>query len=33
MMHLFLGIPATSIRLAPFVTGANHLPPFTAGMA
>lgn len=26
MMHLLLGLPAQSIRLAPFVTGANHLP-------
>lgn len=30
MMHLLLGIPATSIRLAPFVTGVNHVPPLTA---
>ncbi|MBE2223502.1 MAG: DUF4445 domain-containing protein [Anaerolineae bacterium] len=30
MMHLLLGIPAESIRLAPFVTAVNHLPAFTA---
>jgi uncharacterized 2Fe-2S/4Fe-4S cluster protein (DUF4445 family) len=30
MMHLFLGIPAESIRLAPFVTGVNHVPTITA---
>ncbi|MFM8321314.1 MAG: ASKHA domain-containing protein, partial [Chloroflexota bacterium] len=30
MMHLFLGIPANSIRLAPFVTAANHLPLLSA---
>ena len=30
MMHLLLGIPAESIRLTPFVTAVNHLPPFTA---
>ncbi len=30
MMHLLLGIPAESIRLSPFVTAVNHLPPFTA---
>lgn len=30
MMHLLLGIPASSIRLSPFVTAANHLPSFTA---
>jgi uncharacterized 2Fe-2S/4Fe-4S cluster protein (DUF4445 family) len=30
MMHLLLGIPAGSIRLSPFVTAVNHLPPFTA---
>lgn len=30
MMHLLLGIPADSIRLAPFVTAVNHLPLFTA---
>jgi uncharacterized 2Fe-2S/4Fe-4S cluster protein (DUF4445 family) len=26
MVHLFLAIPATQIRLAPFITVANHLP-------
>jgi uncharacterized 2Fe-2S/4Fe-4S cluster protein (DUF4445 family) len=26
MIHLLLGIPATSIRLSPFVTAVNHLP-------
>jgi uncharacterized 2Fe-2S/4Fe-4S cluster protein (DUF4445 family) len=26
MMHLLLGIPAESIRLAPFVTAINHVP-------
>jgi uncharacterized 2Fe-2S/4Fe-4S cluster protein (DUF4445 family) len=26
MMHLFLGIPAASIRLSPFVTTMNHMP-------
>lgn len=26
MMHLLLGIPATSIRLTPFVTTVNHIP-------
>ncbi len=26
MTHLLLGIPANSIRLAPFVTAANHIP-------
>ncbi len=31
MTHLLLGIPASSIRLAPFVTGANHIPLFRAG--
>lgn len=30
MMHLFLDIPATSIRLSPFVTVINHLPLLTA---
>jgi uncharacterized 2Fe-2S/4Fe-4S cluster protein (DUF4445 family) len=29
MMHLLLGIPADSIRLSPFVTAVNHLPPFS----
>lgn len=26
MIHLFLGIPASSIRLSPFVTAVNHVP-------
>ena len=30
MIHLLLGIPAGSIRLSPFVTAVNHLPPLTA---
>ena len=30
MMHLLLGIPAVSIRLTPFVTAINHIPPLTA---
>ena len=30
MMHLLLDIPASSIRLAPFVTAINHVPPLTA---
>ncbi len=30
MTHLLLGIPATSIRLSPFVTGLNQTPPLTA---
>ena len=30
MMHLFLGIPAISIRLSPFVTAVNELPFFTS---
>ncbi len=30
MMHLLLGIPAGSIRLSPFVTAVNHIPPLTA---
>ena len=30
MMHLLLGIPANSIRLTPFVTAINHIPPLTA---
>lgn len=30
MMHLLLNIPASSIRLAPFVTAINHVPPLTA---
>jgi len=32
MTHLFLGIPATSIRLAPFITAVNQPPIITAGM-
>jgi uncharacterized 2Fe-2S/4Fe-4S cluster protein (DUF4445 family) len=30
MMHLLLDIPAASIRLAPFVTAINHVPPLKA---
>jgi uncharacterized 2Fe-2S/4Fe-4S cluster protein (DUF4445 family) len=30
MMHLFLEIPAVSIRLSPFVTAANQIPVFAA---
>jgi uncharacterized 2Fe-2S/4Fe-4S cluster protein (DUF4445 family) len=30
MMHLLLNMPAASIRLAPFVTGINHVPPLKA---
>jgi uncharacterized 2Fe-2S/4Fe-4S cluster protein (DUF4445 family) len=30
MMHLLLGIPAASIRLAPFVTAVNHVPTLSA---
>jgi uncharacterized 2Fe-2S/4Fe-4S cluster protein (DUF4445 family) len=30
MMHLLLGIPATSIRLTPFVTAINHVPTLTS---
>jgi uncharacterized 2Fe-2S/4Fe-4S cluster protein (DUF4445 family) len=30
MIHLFLGIPATSIRLSPFITGINNIPPISA---
>lgn len=30
MMHLLLGLPADSIRLAPFVTGVNHVPTLIA---
>ena len=30
MMHLLLGIPATSIRLAPFITALNKVPSLTA---
>ncbi len=31
MMHLFLGIPASSIRLSPFITAVNQPPIVTAG--
>ncbi len=30
MLHLLLGIPATSIRLTPFVTAVNHFPELTS---
>ena len=30
MTHLFLGIPAASIRLSPFITSVNQVPRFTA---
>ncbi len=30
MMHLLLGIPASTIRLSPFITTVNHLPLMTA---
>jgi len=30
MIHLFAGIPPESIRLMPFITAANQLPPFPA---
>lgn len=30
MTHLFLGLPAASIRLSPFVTTVNHVPLLTA---
>ena len=30
MMHLLLGIPAASIRLSPFITAVNNLPPMEA---
>jgi len=30
MTHLLLGIPASSIRLSPFITGLNQVPPLTA---
>jgi uncharacterized 2Fe-2S/4Fe-4S cluster protein (DUF4445 family) len=30
MIHLLLAIPAESIRLQPFITAANHLPPLLA---
>jgi len=29
MIHLLLGIPASSIRLSPFITTANHMPPLS----
>jgi len=31
MTHLFLGIPASSIRLSPFITAVNQPPTLTAG--
>ena len=31
MTHLLLGIPASSIRLSPFITGLNQAPLLTAG--
>lgn len=31
MIHLFLGIPASSIRLSPFITAVNQPPLITAG--
>jgi uncharacterized 2Fe-2S/4Fe-4S cluster protein (DUF4445 family) len=31
MTHLFLGIPASSIRLSPFITAVNQAPLLTAG--
>jgi len=30
MIHLFAGIPPESIRLMPFITVVNHVPPFPA---
>ncbi len=30
MMHLLLKIPAVSIRLSPFVTAVNHIPPLAS---
>lgn len=30
MMHLLLGIPAASIRLSPFITSVNRVPPLCA---
>jgi uncharacterized 2Fe-2S/4Fe-4S cluster protein (DUF4445 family) len=30
MIHLLLGVPAASIRLSPFVTGVNDIPPMSA---
>jgi uncharacterized 2Fe-2S/4Fe-4S cluster protein (DUF4445 family) len=32
MTHLFLGIPASSIRLSPFITAVNQPPIVTAGL-
>jgi uncharacterized 2Fe-2S/4Fe-4S cluster protein (DUF4445 family) len=32
MTHLFLGIPAVSIRLSPFITAVNQPPTITAGI-
>ncbi|MCJ7723142.1 MAG: ASKHA domain-containing protein [Anaerolineales bacterium] len=31
MIHLFLGIPASSIRLSPFITTVNHIPQYSGG--
>lgn len=31
MIHLFLGIPASSIRLSPFITVINHVPSLITG--
>lgn len=31
MIHLFLGIPAASIRLSPFITAVNQVPVLSAG--
>lgn len=33
MIHLLLGLPAASIRLAPFVTAVNDVPPLSAAEA
>jgi uncharacterized 2Fe-2S/4Fe-4S cluster protein (DUF4445 family) len=30
MIHLLLNVPASSIRLSPFITAVNHVPLFTA---
>lgn len=30
MMHMLLGIPTASIRLSPFITAINHVPPLSA---
>jgi uncharacterized 2Fe-2S/4Fe-4S cluster protein (DUF4445 family) len=30
MMHLLLGIPASNIRMTPFITAVNHIPTLTA---